>query len=230
MTEASHTTHEELHHALVERLAGNLKPVRRLWPVSIRFGLWLILEIAVLVWVGIHAHNDFIRKLRAPRYMLEVALFGAASIGAAIIALRSAIPGRRARAGEPAFVLALVLAGTRLIMTQPLRTGYPLTEFIVTGLSCAYQTCLLAAAPCIALWWAVKRGAPMSGATAGLASGAAAALFSFAVMRIGCPIDERLHLLIWHLVPALMIVALSGLFGAYWLRLRPRFGPATRNR
>jgi hypothetical protein len=225
MSDASHTKYAELHRALVERLAANLRPVRRLWPVSIRFGLWFILEVGVLAWVGTHTHNDFMRKLEAPRYLLEVALFGAAAIVAAIIALRSAIPGRQVRAGELAFVLASVLAGTGLLMTQPLRTGYPLTEFIVTGLSCAYQTSLLAAAPCIALWWAVKRGAPMRGATAGLAAGAAAALFSFAMMRIGCPIDERLHLLIWHLLPALIVAALSALAGAFWLRFRPRVGP-----
>ncbi len=224
MTEASHTTHEEHHRALVERLAVNLRPVRRLWPVSIRFGLWLILQIGVLAWVGTHTHNDFMRKLEAPRYMLEVALFGGAAIVAAIIALRSAIPGRQVRAGELAFVLAPVLVGIGLVLTEPLRTGYPLTEFILAGLSCAYQTCLLAAAPCIALWWAVKRGAPMRGATAGLAAGAAAALFSFAMMRIGCPIDERLHLLIWHLVPALIVAALSALAGAVWLRFRPGVG------
>jgi hypothetical protein len=225
MAEGSHTTHEEHHRALVERLAANLRPVRRLWPVRIRFGLWLILQTAVLAWVGTHTHNDFMRKLEAPRYMLEVALFGGAAIVAAIIALRSAIPGRQVRAGELAFVLAPVLAGIGLVFTEPLRTEYPLTEFILTGLSCAYQTCLLAAAPCIALWWAVKRGAPMRGATAGLAAGAAAALFSFAMMRIGCPIDERLHLLTWHLIPALMVAALSALAGAFWLRFRPRVGP-----
>ena len=224
-TEASHTTHEELHRALVERLAANLMPVRRLWPVSIRFGLWLILEVGLLAWVGTHTHNDFMRKLEAPRYLAQVALFGAAAIVAAIIALWSAIPGRHVEAGKVGVVLTSVLAGTGLVMTQPLRTGYPLTEFILIGRWCAYQTCLLAAVPCIALWWAVKRGAPMRGATAGLAAGAAAALFSFAMMRIGCPIDERLHLLIWHLVPALIVAALSALAGAFWLRFRPRVGP-----
>ena len=58
--------------------------------------------------------------------------------------------------------------------------------------------------------------------TTGLAIGAAAALFSFALMRLKCPNDERLHLLTWHLMPALLIVVLSTLAGALWLRFRPR--------
>ncbi len=105
-------------------------------------------------------------------------------------------------------------------MTQPLRTAYPLNEFVSLGLGCAMWTCLLAAAPWFALWWAVKRGAPMRAWTAGLAVGAAAGLCSFAWMRIRCPDDERLHLLIWHLLPVLLIAALSTLAGVLWLRFR----------
>jgi hypothetical protein len=157
--------------------------------------------------------------------MLEVVMFAGAAISAAIMALQTAIPGRHVRAGELALTLVLVLAGTGLLMTQPLHTGYPLSEFIRAGELCAYQTCLLAAAPWLALWWAVKRGAPMRPVTAGLAAGAASMLFSFALMRIGCPIDERLHLLTWHLLPAVILTAISALAGGVWLRFRPRVDP-----
>ena len=222
MTEAQQTTHEEHHRALVERLAANLQPVRRLWPVRVRLGLWLVVQAALLAWVASHTPNDFMRKLEAPRYLLEVALFAGVAILAAIIALRSAIPGRPVRTGELVITLALLMAGTGLLMTQPLRTGYPLSEFIRVGRLCAMQTCVLAAMPWIALWWAVKRGAPMRAGAAGLAVGAAAALLSFALMRLQCPNDERLHLLTWHLLPALLIAALSALAGMLWLRFRPR--------
>ncbi|MGO9055881.1 MAG: NrsF family protein [Candidatus Binataceae bacterium] len=222
MTEAQQTTHEERHRALVERLAANLQPVRRLWPVRVRLGLWLALQAVLLVWVASHTPNDFMRKLEAPRYLLEVAMFAGAAILAAVIALRSAIPGRPVRTGELAITLVLLLAGTGLLITQPLRTGYPLSEFIGVGRLCAMHTCLLAALPWIALWWAVKRGAPMHAGAAGLAVGTAAALLSFALMRLKCPNDERLHLLTWHLLPALLIAALSALAGMLWLRFRPR--------
>ena len=222
MTDAQEITHEERHRALVERLAANLKPVRPLWPVRVRLGLWLLLQVVVLGWVASHTPNDFTRKLESSRYLLEVVLFAVTAILAAVIALRSAIPGRPVRIGELGGILVLLLAGSGLVMTQPLRTPYPLSEFVSLGLGCAMWTCLLAAAPWFALWWAVKRGAPMRAWTAGLAVGAAAALFSFAWMRIRCPNDERLHLLIWHLLPVLLIAALSTLAGVLWLRFRPR--------
>jgi hypothetical protein len=222
MTEAQQTTHEEHHRALVERLAANLRPVRRLWPVPVRLGLWLVLEVALLVWVAGHTHNDFMSKLAGPRYLLEVALFAGSAIIAAVMALRSAIPGRPVRISELIIAAVALVAGTALLMTQPLRTAYPLSQFIDIGRSCAIYTCLLAAVPWIGLWWAVRRGAPMRAWTTGLAIGAAAALFSFALMRLRCPNDERLHLLTWHLMPAILIVLLSTLAGAVWLRLRQR--------
>src|SRR5271155_3031216 len=222
MTEAQHTTHEERHRALVERLAANLRPVRRLWPVSVRLRLWLVLQLALLVWVASHTPNDFMSKLAGPRYLLEVVLFAGSAILAAVMAFRGAIPGRPVRISELAIAVVALAAGTALLMTQPLRTAYPLSQFIDVGRICALETCLLAAVPWVGLWWAVRRGAPMRAWTTGLAVGAAAALFSFALMRLKCPNDERLHLLTWHLMPAIIIVLLSTLAGALWLRLRPR--------
>jgi hypothetical protein len=222
MAETPDTAHARHHRALVERLAGDLRPARRLWPVNVRLGLWLILEAAVLVWVTTHTPNDFIKKLQSPRYLLEVVLFAGAAIGAALIALRSAIPGRQVRIATAGITIGMLLAGTALLITQPQRTGYPLGEFIRVGRQCAFETCVLAAVPWVALWWAARRGAPMSGWLTGLTAGGASMLFSFAWMRLKCPIDERLHLLVWHFVPVLAIALLSAIAGAAWLRFRPR--------
>ena len=212
---------------LVEALAANVTPVRRLWPVSVRLGLWLLLEAIVLMWVATHTGNDFMRKLGHLDYALEVMFFAAAAMLAAMMALRVAIPGRSAGARQVAVAVVLVLIGTALVVVdEPARTGYPLGEFFRVGIGCAVQTCVLAGLPWLALWWAVKRGAPMRGAAAGASTGAAALLFSFALMRIGCPIDEPLHIVTWHLLPALGMTALSALAGAVWLRFRPRARPA----
>ena len=60
----------------------------------------------------------------------------------------------------------------------------------------------------------------MSGRLSGLFVGAGALSFSFAIMRVACPIDEPLHLLAWHLLPALALIGLSTLAGGIWLRFR----------
>jgi hypothetical protein len=216
-------THAERHRLLVEALAATVRPVRPLWPVRVRLGLWLLLETIALLWVATHTGNDFVRKLGHLDYALEVAFFTAAATLAAALALRVAVPGRSAGPRAVALVAMLVLAGTVLVAVgAPARTGYPLGEFVHVGIPCALETCVLAALPWAALWWAVKRGAPMRGAAAGSLIGAAALLFAFALMRIKCSIDEPLHLVTWHLMPALALTALSALAGAAWLRFRPR--------
>jgi len=219
-------THSERHRRLVESLAAAVEPVRPLWPVRVRVALWLLLEAIVLVWVAKHTGNDFMRKLGHPYYALEVACFAIAATLAAALALRAAIPGRSSGSGELIAVIVLAIIGTRLVIVgAPMRTGYPLAEFLYTGLGCAVGTCVLGALPWIALWWAVKRGAPERGAAAGGLIGAAAMLFSFALMRLNCPIDEPLHVITWHLAPVLLLTALSAVAGSVWLRFHLRARP-----
>lgn len=225
MSEGLQIPRAERHRDLVERLTAELKPVRPLWSVRARLGLWLLLEALVFAWVLSLTSNHFWLKLQhAPTYALEVVLFAGAAILSALLALRAAIPGRRLGQGEIALSAGLMLAGTALLMGQPGRTDYPLSQFIQVGTRCADHTFMLGVPPWVALWWAVRRGAPMRGSLTGLLIGGAAMLSSFALMRLGCPIDERLHLITWHLMPALAVAALSALAGAAWLPFRPRAG------
>jgi hypothetical protein len=222
VTDAPYINHEERHREMVERMAADLKPGRPLWPVRVRLALWLLQEFAILAWVVTHTSNDLVLKLQRPGYALEAALFAAAAVLSAVLALRTAIPGRNARSSEIALLLILTAAGTALLAGEPVRTSYQLSEFVRAGLMCAYSTCLLAALPWIALAWAVKRAAPMHGAASGALIGASALLFSYALMLIRCPIDEPLHVIVWHLLPALIAISLSALAGAFLLRFRPR--------
>lgn len=216
-------THEEHHRALVKRLASNIAPVRRLWPIGVRLALWLLVEAAVLIWVAAHTPNNFIIKLRWPGYVIELASFALAAALSAWLALRSAIPGTTLRPAEVGLTVVLVLAGCAvLILTQPIDTSGSLSEFVRTGIRCARDTCMLAMLPWLVLWWAVRRGAPMDGGISGAWVGAGALFFAFAMMRIACPIDEPLHLITWHLLPALAAIALSALAGNAWLGFRLR--------
>ncbi len=50
----------------------------------------------------------------------------------------------------------------------------------------------------------------------------AAFLISFALVRVDCPIDDGLHLIIWHFIPALGGIVLSACVGIILLRRRVR--------
>jgi hypothetical protein len=214
-------THDEHHRALVRRLAAEVKPTRRLWSVGMRLGLWMALEVGVLTWVATHTSNDFMQKLKQPVYAIEIVFFVAAAVISAALALRSAIPGRALRASEATLAAVLVIAGTLFVaVVEPMDPTTPLGGFARVGLPCAYSIGIFTALPLLLLWWMVRRGASMSGGLSGLLAGAGASFYSFAMLRLVCPLDEPLHIVTWHLLPAFALTTLSTVAGGRWLRFR----------
>ena len=215
--------HQERHRALVSWFASEITPRRPLWPVSVRLTFWMLIEVGILAWVVSHTNHNFVARLTHPAYAIEIVFFAAAAIICAALALKSAIPGRMLSTNEIFVAVALVLVGTlELVIAQPMATSDSLGDFALHGRRCAINTVLFGTLPWLGLWWAIRRGASMSGWLSGLLAGAGALLFSFAVMRIVCPIDDPLHLLIWHLLPALTVIGLSALAGVKGLRFRPQ--------
>ncbi|MGO9452267.1 MAG: NrsF family protein [Candidatus Binataceae bacterium] len=215
--------HETRHHALVENLVAELRPVRRLWPISARLGLWTALEICVLIFLIRHGdRTDLAQQLRNPWYIFGVAGFAATGVIGAALALRAAVPGREPRATEIGLLMVLAVASALLLLRQPVDANVPLGNFVDTGLPCALGIAIFAALPWLALLWAVRRGAPLTAGLDGALIGAAAFLFSFALMRVNCPIDDGLHLFVWHFLPALAGTALSACAGIAFLRRRVR--------
>jgi hypothetical protein len=217
----SQIDHEARHRAVVQQLVTELRPVRPLWPVSARLAIWIALETGVLFFVLRHTGRmDLAQQFRNPWYLLSVGGFAAAGAIGGALALRSAIPGREPRRIEMGLLLVLTIASALSLLHEPISLAMPIGTFIQQGLPCVFGTLMLAALPLLALFWAVRRGAPLAGGIAGALAGAAAFLFSFALMRVNCPIDEGLHLLMWHLLPAVVGVALSA--GAGFLLFRKR--------
>ena len=69
--------HDQMHRALVDRLAADLQPIRPLWPVRIRIGFWLALEMAILVWAAtIHSgRQNLLDQFKSPLYLAEFCTF-----------------------------------------------------------------------------------------------------------------------------------------------------------
>ena len=227
LVDPSQLDHETRHRALVERLVSQLRPVRRLWPVNVRLAIWIALEAAVLLFVVHHTHRtDLAQQIHNLWFLLGVGGFAVAGTLGGALALRSAIPGREPRTTEFVLLIALTAASGLVLLHEPIDFGMPIGTFIRQGLPCVFGTLMLAILPLLALFWAVRRGAPLAGGIGGALAGAGAFLFSFAFMRVNCPIDEGLHLFMWHFLPALIGVALSA--GAGYLLFRKRSRASSR--
>jgi hypothetical protein len=223
IVESSWSGHETLHHELVEHMVAELRPVRRLWPISVRLGLWIALEVSVLVLMLRHGgRTDLVRQLRNPWYIFGTGGFATTGAIGAAFALRAAVPGRAPRAKEVGLLMVLAVAAALLLLHQPLNASVPLRNFVETGMPCALGIAIFASVPWLALVWAMRRGVPLGAGIDGALAGAAAFMFSFALMRVNCPIDDGLHLFVWHFLPAVAGIALSGCAGIVLLRRRGR--------
>ncbi len=208
--------------ALLDSLVANFQPVQRLWPVYARLALWFGLQVGILALVvGLAPRPNLPMKLQSVPYVLELGAFVYASLLAAGLALRSAIPGEEATGRELMLLCLVTGVAIAIVFDEPVQDEVPLHHFILAGVRCVCCTYVLAALPWSALYWTVRRGAPLAVGTSGGLIGAAALLFAFTVTRLGCPIDERLHILTWHVLPILGGTALSVLVG---VTLSPRTG------
>lgn len=202
-----------VHDALVARLTADAHPVRRLWPPSVRLATWCGAVATVLAIAAIAGlRQDLATAFGRPVYVLEIVLLVAAAASAATAALLVAIPGRDA---SPAPFTATLLAclGAAAFALEPVAPG----GTALAGVRCAACIAMFGLLPWVALLFAVGRGAPLGGRAAGTYAGAAAVLIGAAAVRLACPIDGHLHLLAWHVTPAIAWIALFSLAGASWL-------------
>jgi hypothetical protein len=201
---------------LIDRLIGDFQPVRRLWPVGGRLCAWVLLELVILVTVlGFQGLSDFI--IGDFRYAVELAIFFVAGVGAAGLALTSAIPGREISRRQLVTISLLTLAGVGLALTGPAHASVASDQFVSAGSSCLLCVLSLVGIPWATLFWAVRRGVPLRPILTGTLTGAAAFCCAFAGSRLFCGIDDLPFLVTWQLLPAVIGTALSAIAGNIWL-------------
>jgi len=208
------------HKQLIDQLAGDLQPVKRLPPVSLMALAWLLF-LAVTVVASINltgplrpgAYND---AVSVPLFSLELIL-GVLTISvAAWAALRSAIPGTPRR-GAAYLAVALFVAWFTLygvgFVSPALDTG-----MLGKRDHCVFESLILGI-PAMGLGWSMlQRLYPLrplqTAAALGLAAGLAPGLY----MQLGCMYDPG-HALAFHYAPG---VAAAAIFAGLYSFVRGR--------
>lgn len=206
------------HESMVERLVADARPTRPLWSPAARLTLWLALEVAtVATAVAFGLRETLAPKLRDPAFLLQLTLLMAGGGVAAHVALRAAVPGAEVARRVRIVGLLLVLAGLAGVLVEPAHAAPSLARFLASGAQCVASVVGFAALPGVALLWAQRRGAPLDGRIAAAYAGAAASVFGVVAVRLACPIDDRLHLALWHTLPIAIGTGLSAVVGARWV-------------
>jgi hypothetical protein len=178
----------------------------------------IVLAVVLLVPLSIFVVSGGIRLGPRPeRLVLQTAL------GSAFLAAGVAIVGigrGRSMLGRPRWWLLtqvlltpLLLFGWRVLIS----TYYPdmMAEWVDRpGLRCFTLSVVLAFAPLLGLLWLRRGSDPLHPRLTGAAFGAAVGAGSWVLVDLWCPVSYVPHLLLGHVLPLLLSIALSALFGS----------------
>jgi len=208
------TRDDPTHRAMVERLTSELAPVRRLWSPWRRLAAWIVLALGTVVLAAaVGLRHDLGAQLERSHFVVTLAILLAGAGLGATVALLAAVPGRigrREARGVAAGLLVMAVTLALLGESEPMPT--PRT-FVATGVQCFACIALFGIVPWLALYRAAGRAAPIDAATTGLCIGAAAFLVGAAAVRVACPIDDAVHLAVWHGLPVAVWAAASMAIG-----------------
>jgi hypothetical protein len=157
---------------------------------------------------------------QGPRPLPLVLLTGLGTFGLAAIALWGAL-GRGGRTlGRPrAWLLVMALVPCALLPLCKLGFSMLYPNMLQAwptrpGFRCFGLSLLLGLVPLLALLLARRGGDPVHPRTLGAALGAAGGLWAATLVDLWCPVAFPLHVVLGHVLPALLVAALGAVAGA----------------
>jgi hypothetical protein len=196
---------------LIDRLIEDFRPVKRLWPVSIRLVVWILIEAAILVVATLfNGRADAAGVFYFHNYGLDAAPFFLASIAAASMALRNSIPGRETNAAELVLLAVGIIAAALIVQFESLSGTLLSSDDFRSALG---HQLAFAALPWVALFWAARRAMPLRPLLIGGIIGIATSSFAIAADLV-CGL---IYSITWGLLAGAIVTALSAAAGAVWL-------------
>lgn len=203
--------------ATIDRLVVDLQPVQRLRPFRTVLGAWVSVMVVVIVMAACVPRPDLGSRAAQTGYLIDLLGLAAATVLLGALALRSAEPDRIPSPPEQALGWLLATLAVATIALQPVATDVPLGAFLSVGIGCAWATIKFAAVPVALLFVAVRRGAAVEPRAAGAWAAAAGLGLAYLAMRLHCPMDDGLHLFVWHLLPVVLGTVAGAALGRRWL-------------
>jgi hypothetical protein len=175
---------------------------------------WVALAVGTVALASVVGlRHDLDAQLERSHFVATLGILLAGAGLGATVALLAAVPGRIGRREARTVAVGLLVMAVTLALLgdhQPM----PALVFVLTGLRCFVCIALFAFVPWFALYRAAGRAAPIDAATTGLCIGAAALLVGAAAVRVACPVDDAVHLAVWHGLPVAVWAGASMVIGS----------------
>ena len=201
---------------LITDMADNLSPVRRRSPmqcVLVALLLWVICTVFYLWHYGLRP--DFAALQPSSLSLLSFLL----AMNLCVVTLWSvaqmALPGvgRNSNGWYAAALIVPVVPVTGLLVALGDPVGAEHITNVTAGIPCLLQGLIVGLGAAAGLTWWMRGGAPMSASRTGVAVGLASGTAGVAMVALHCPIDDIVHIGIWHAMVVLIML------GAGWLLL-----------
>jgi len=217
---------KEQHRTLISELGRDLVPVSNPTKINRLATAWCLLSAFYVVLV-----TDLIDPIRPgaltqlvtePRFLLETLLGVVAILWISLIAFRSSVPAalNKQFAATGNMLLALWLAQYVIGLFSPALIPSTLGE----RPHCWLETMLYAVPVIVAGLYFVRRLYPLRPMSTAMSIGLAAGMLPALYMQIACMYNP-VHILAFHILPGLLMVAVAAVIAAIW---RPRRGGSAR--
>ncbi len=207
---------------LIQSLAVDLKPVRRLAPPALRCLRWLAAALppVALVVALMGLRPDLAARLGEERFLVQELAALATAWTAGLAALAIGVPGTpRWKLAVPALPLAVWVASLgQQCFQEWLRFGTGGMDFRPDPV-CIPAIAMIAAAPAAVLVAMMRRGARFHPRLAVLFGGLAAAALADAGLRLFHPVDAGLMVLVWQFGSVALLSGIAGMLGDRLLRV-----------
>jgi len=214
---ADRTPTSSQYETTIDRLVGDLRPVRRLPPLSAALGAWVVVMVGVLAVTASMLRPDLASHAGHLRFLGELIGLAVATVLLGALALRSTQPDRTPEPWEQALAATLAVLAIASVASHAAATSVSLGQFVTTGSGCAWGTIGFAIVPVALLLVAVQRGAPVQPRVSGAFATGAGLVLAYLAMRLHCPSDDGAHLMVWHALPVAIGTIGGAVLGGRWL-------------
>lgn len=193
---------------LIQDLAKEGQPVKRLRSPHVRFAFWLTIS-AIYIVIGLFVaglRGDCAAKLCCAGFMWQTCCILGLGILAAYLAFVMSVPGRKPGA---ALRWSVILLAAATLTTLVLLTCTTPGCTAGAGLSCSLKVTAFGVIPAFILIGMLTRAAPLKCVLCGILIGIVALALGAAAMQFVCGSDDPLHLLLWHYLPGILFVIIG---------------------
>lgn len=200
---------------LIEQMTAQLQPVR---PIRLRDGLLLLALASLFTVLGVELIEGVWRDAwtggASAFFVVTNGLLLVLGIASASSVLRMASPRVGNHHDGPRWAMVMVAVLPLAALVTFMGANNPLAALAHHhGLSCFGAGLAASVLTAAVLGYWLRRGAPVSVASAGLHLGVAATALGSAAWGLACTLDDVVHLGFWHVLP----LAVGSLVGRYLL-------------